>query len=136
MFTKLYVNISITLKKLMLNNKKNVGTILDFLIRVIFKVALSQDLLDFFSWSDPIWVPDKQSKMVLLKNAFSWRYSRKTWLGAVLYCTHWAESTNLFWFSKTSIFRTFRIYVMIFRKIVENISKIQNWLWLPGSKSV
>ena len=49
MFTKLYVNISITLKKLMLNNKKNVGTILDFLIRVLFKVALSQDLLDFFS---------------------------------------------------------------------------------------
>ena len=30
--------------------------------------------LYFFSWIEPIWAPDKQAKMVLLKNSFSWRY--------------------------------------------------------------
>ena len=30
------------------------------------------------------WVPDKQSKMVSLKNSFSQRYSRKTWVRVVI----------------------------------------------------
>ena len=49
---------------------------------------MSRDLLAFFSSSliQPIWFPDKQSKMVLLKNSFSWRYSQTTWLWAVWYC--------------------------------------------------
>ena len=51
----------------------------------------------FLSLIQPIWVPDKQSKMVSLKNSFSRRYSRKTWLRAVWYC---AESNNLFDFRK------------------------------------
>ena len=29
------------------------------------------DLYIFFSWIEPIWAPDKQSKMVFLKNLFS-----------------------------------------------------------------
>ena len=36
----------------------------------------------FISWIEAIWAPDKQSKMVLLKNSFSRRYLQKTW-----YCT-------------------------------------------------
>ena len=30
--------------------------------------------LYFFSWIEPIWAPDKQAKMVFLKNLFPWRY--------------------------------------------------------------
>ena len=44
----------------------------------------------FFSWIEPIWVPDKQSKMVSLKNLFWRRYSQKTWLCAL----YWAESDS------------------------------------------
>ena len=41
-----------------------------------FKEAVSRDFRTlFFSWIEPIWVPDKQSKIVLLKNSFSRRYS-------------------------------------------------------------
>ena len=69
---------------------------------------MSRDLLAFFSSSliQPIWFPDKQSKMVLLKNSFSWRYSQTTWLWAVWYCLesdsahcaqyHTAQSWTLF----------------------------------------
>ena len=110
--------------------------------------------LPLFSFIQPIWVPNKQSKVVLLKNSFSRRYSWKTWFCAV---SHWAEiemfenpnhtalsrtprsvilrgaeSNNFFFLSKTSITMTFRIYeyVMIFRKKFENILKIQKWLTL------
>ena len=185
----------------------------------LLKEAVSRDFLAFFfSLIQPIWVPDKQSKMVSLKNSFSRRYLQKTWLCAVWYCaeldsglvwsiwwyfenvskniskikkwltlrrvrlhtvSHWAESNsaqyhtarsqtpcsitlrgvrlcavwdyfgfsdisisrlctvwycaesnNFIWFSKTSISRTFRVYMMIFRKCFENISKIENWLTL------
>ena len=52
-----------------------------------FKEAVPQDFLFFFiSWIKPIWVPDKHSKMVSLKNSYSRKYSRKTWLRAVWYC--------------------------------------------------
>ena len=40
----------------------------------------------FISWIEAIWAPNKQSKMVLLKNSFSRRYSRNQWLRAVLAC--------------------------------------------------
>ena len=40
------------------------------------------------------------------------------------------SQTIFFWFSKTSISMTFRIYVMILRKKFENILKIQKWLTL------
>ena len=40
------------------------------------KEAVSRDFRpQFFSWIEPIWAPDKQAKMVLLKNLFSRRYS-------------------------------------------------------------
>ena len=41
-----------------------------------------------------------------------------------------AVSNNFIWFSKTSISRTFRVFVMIFRKYFENILKIEKWLTL------
>ena len=57
-----------------------------------FKGAVSRDFLSFFiSWIEAIWAPNKQSKMVLLKNSFSWRYLRNQWLCAVLAC---AESDS------------------------------------------
>ena len=34
----------------------------------IFKEAVSRDFLAFFSFIEPIWVPDKQCEMVSLKN--------------------------------------------------------------------
>ena len=40
------------------------------------KVAVSRDFLAFFILLiQPIWAPDKQFKMVSLKNSFSGRYS-------------------------------------------------------------
>ena len=43
---------------------------------VSFKVAVSQDFLAIFILIiQPIWAPDKQVKIVSLKNLFSWRYS-------------------------------------------------------------
>ena len=47
----------------------------------------------FLSWIEPIWVTDKQSKMVFLKNSFSrrYRYTQKTWLRTLSHC---AESGN------------------------------------------
>ena len=50
---------------------------------------------------------------------------RRVGLHAVSHC---AKSNNLIWFLKTSIFITFRVYVMIFRKYLANISKIENGL--------
>ena len=41
------------------------------------------------SWMRAIWAPGKQANVLLLKNSFSWRYSRKIRLHAVL---AWAES--------------------------------------------
>ena len=41
-----------------------------------------------------------------------------------------ASSQTIFLFSKTSISMSFRIYVKIFRKKFEKISKIQKWLTL------
>ena len=52
----------------------------------VVKEAVSRDFCSFFSWIELIWVPDKLSKMVLLKNSFSRRYSQKTWQRAVWYC--------------------------------------------------
>ena len=114
----------------------------------LFKEAVSRDFLAFFSFIEPIWVPDKQCEMVSLKNSFSQRYSRKTLLCAVWYCAesdsaqyHTAPSREIemsencaksdsaqceiifILFLKTSISLTFRIYMMIFRKKFENISK-------------
>ena len=40
----------------------------------------------FISLIEAIWAPNEQSKMVLLKNSFSRRYSRNQWLCAVLAC--------------------------------------------------
>ena len=38
----------------------------------VLKEAVSRDFLPpFFAWIKPIWAPDKQDKMVLLKNSFS-----------------------------------------------------------------
>ena len=39
------------------------------------------------SWIEAIWAPNKQSKMVLLKNSFLRRYSQNQWLHTVLACT-------------------------------------------------
>ena len=76
-------------------NRNTLSLKTSFLFFVIFspffKKAVSRDFLAFFSLIQPIWVPDKQSKMVSLKNSFLRRYSQKTWLGAVWHC---AESDS------------------------------------------
>ena len=59
----------------------------------LLKEAVSRDFLQFFFMNRTIWIPDKQSKMVLLKYLFSWRYSQKTWLRAVWYCAE-SDSTQ------------------------------------------
>ena len=125
----------------------------------------------FFSSIQPIWVPDKQSKMVLLKNSFSRRFAKNVtlrsvilrrvgklkcpkipncltlrWVGlrAVRYCAQsdsaqcdtapsrtpavWYcdESNNLFWFSKTSISVTFRMWWYFAKKISKIFWKSKN----------
>ena len=45
-------------------------------LKSCFKEAVSRDYWPLFlSWIKPILALDKQAKMVLLKNSFSWRYS-------------------------------------------------------------
>ena len=67
----------------------------------------------FISWFQGIWAPDKQAKMVLLKNLFSRRYPRNQLLCAVLAC---AESDSLQ--ANTARRRKFKC------------PQIQNWLTL------
>ena len=82
----------------------------------------------FFSLFQPVWVLDEQSKLVSLKNSFSWKIFVKNMTPrSVILCgvgllavSNCAESNNLIWFLKTSSYRTLRVYVMIFRKYFEN----------------
>ena len=64
----------------------------------LFKGAVSQDFwLILISWIEAIWAPDKQAKMVSLKNSFSWIYSRKIHLSWAI----WANrSQSLIWFER------------------------------------
>ena len=101
----------------------------------------------------PIWVPDKQK--IFAKNVTPCSVILcRVGLRAVSHCAasgNWnvrkiqncltlrsqtpcsfstASSQTIFLFSKTSISMSFRIYVKIFRKKFEKISKIQKWLTL------
>ena len=40
-------------------------------LNLFLKEAVSWDFVIFFSWIKPIWVPDKQSKIISSKNSFS-----------------------------------------------------------------
>ena len=129
------------------------------LYEILFKEAVSRDFFAFFFFSliQPNWVPDKQSKMVSLKIRFredirkkrdyarcdtaQSRTLRSITLRRVgkLKCPKIQNRLTLrrvglravcCRFLKTSISRTFRVYVMIFRKCFENISKIEKWLTL------
>ena len=58
----------------------------------------------FISWIKPIRAPDKQAKMVLLKNSFLPRYSRKIRLRAVLACA----KSEIFIFENSKLAHTAR----------------------------
>ena len=42
----------------------------------VLKSAVSRDFSEFFPTIQPTWAPDKQAKMVLLKDSFSRKYAR------------------------------------------------------------
>ena len=50
----------------------------------LLKVVVSRDFWHFLLY--PTWAPDKQAKMVLLKESLSWRYSRNKWLHSDYHC--------------------------------------------------
>ena len=102
----------------------------------MLKEAVLQDFCNFFSWIEPIWVNDKQSKKVLLKKSLSWRYSQKTWLRAVWYCTALSRTLrSAQYYTAPSLTPRSITLRQVGKKEMSENPKLSNTAWSPTQRT-
>ena len=110
-------------------------------LNLFLKEAVSWDFVIFFSWIKPIWVPDKQSKIISSKNSFSKIFMKNVTPRSVTLCgvgklkcpkiqmvSHCAESDSVKHHTARSptpsSISNFLIFNFFFRNIITKTLKV------------